>query len=142
MNIGAAAKAAGVSAKTIRYYETIGLVPEAGRGGNNYRDYTTHDVATLSFIRRARRLGFSLKDVRLLLRLWQDRSRSSADVKALAMHHVAEMDRRIAELTAMRRTLLHLAERCYGDDRPECPILATLAGDAGDAGTLQDREQE
>lgn len=131
MNIGAAAEAAGISAKTIRYYETIGLVPAAGRAGNNYRDYTEPDVATLAFVNRARRLGFSLREVRRLLALWRDKNRSSAEVKALASERIAEVERRIAELEAMRQTLLHLAQRCHGDERPECPILDSLAGGDG-----------
>jgi len=127
MNIGAAARASGVPAKTIRYYEDIGLIPPAARAGNGYRDYAQRDVETLRFIHRARGLGFPIKDVASLVRLWQDRSRASADVKALALRQIADVEVRIAELEAIRRTLLHLTERCHGDDRPECPILDDLA---------------
>lgn len=128
MNIGTAAAQSGVPAKTIRYYESIGLIPRASRTGGNYRDYDDQDLQTLRFIQRARRLGFAVKDVASLLTLWRDRSRSSADVKHLAQDHIAEIDRRMAELVAMRRTLVNLVERCHGDDRPDCPILDGLAG--------------
>lgn len=127
MNIGNLARAAQIPAKTIRYYESIGLIPNAGRAANGYRDYGEADVARLRFIRRARDLGFSLKDVGRLLELWQDRERTSAEVKALALGHVAAIEARIAELESIRRTLLHLTDCCRGDDRPECPILDDLA---------------
>ena len=128
MNIGSVARETGVPAKTIRYYESIGLIPQARRSDNGYRHYGDTDVAVLRFIQRARRLGFSVSDVGDLLALWHDRERASADVKALALRHVEEMERRIAELDALRRTLVDLAERCHGDDRPDCPILDDLAG--------------
>ncbi len=128
MNIGQAAKASGVAAKTIRYYEDIGLIPKAGRSEGNYRTYGSREVETLRFISRARSLGFSVKEVGELLALWQDRERSSADVKAVALGHVAEIERKIAELEEMRRVLLDLTHRCHGDDRPDCPILENLAG--------------
>jgi len=111
MNIGAAARDSGVPAKTIRYYEDIGLIPPAARAGNGYRDYAQSDVETLRFIHRARGLGFPIKDVASLVRLWQDRSRASADVKALALRQIADVEACIAELEAIRRTLLHLTER-------------------------------
>ena len=130
MNIGEAAKASGVSAKMIRHYESIGLTPSAARTGSGYRVYSANDVHTLRFIRQARDLGFSLADLDRLLRLWRDRGRASADVKALATAHMAELDRKIAELQAMRRTLEHLAKACHGDDRPDCPILEELAAPA------------
>lgn len=127
MNIGQAAEQSGVPAKTIRYYESVGLIPQAQRGGNGYRDYGERDIQTLRFIQRARSLGFSVKDVENLLALWHDRSRASADVKALAEKHVAEIERKIAELDSIRRTLLQLTVCCHGDDLPDCPILDDLA---------------
>lgn len=127
MNIGEAASRSGVAAKTIRYYETIGLIPEAVRGENGYRDYAERDVEMLRFIHRARDLGFPVKDVAALLALWRDRSRSSAEVKALAARHVEEIDRKVAELQSIRRTLTDLMARCHGDRRPDCPILDDLA---------------
>lgn len=128
MNIGSASKRSGVPAKTIRYYESVGLIRPADRRQNNYRDYSDIDVQTLRFISRARGLGFSVKEVGALLTLWQDKRRASQDVKAVALRHVAAIDRKVAELQAMRRTLVMLTERCHGDDRPECPILDDLAG--------------
>ena len=130
MNIGQAASHSGVSAKTIRYYESIGLIDSAQRTASGYRVYSAEDVHTLRFVQRARGLGFSVGDVGKLLTLWRDRRRSSAQVKALAQRHVADIDHKIAELQAMRETLVHLVERCHGDDRPDCPILEDLAGDA------------
>lgn len=128
MNIGAAAEQSSVPPKTIRYYESIGLIAAADRRANNYRDYSESDVQTLRFIHRARGLGFSVKEVASLLALWRDRRRASHDVKALALAHVGDIDRKIAELQSMRRTLTELTERCHGDERPECPILDDLAG--------------
>ena len=127
MNIGTAASESGVSAKTIRYYESIGLIPPAIRAENGYRNYTEFEVETLRFIQHSRRLGFSVKDVGNLLELWGDKERSSADVKALALEHISEVERRIKELETIRRTLMDLTDRCHGDDRPECPILDDLA---------------
>ncbi|MBP7670286.1 MAG: Cu(I)-responsive transcriptional regulator [Ferrovibrio sp.] len=124
--IGEAAADSGVSAKMIRYYESIGLLPKAGRTAAGYRSYGASDVHNLRFIRRARDLGFSLEEIAKLLSLWRDRERSSADVKAIALRHVAELDQRIAEMTAMRGTLSHLADACHGDGRPHCPILDEL----------------
>lgn len=126
MNIGQAAKATGVSAKMIRYYEEVGLIPAAGRTAAGYRVYSDRDLHLLRFIRRARDLGFSMADIAELLALWADRGRHSADVKRLATGHVAGLRRRIAELQAMADTLEHLAARCHGDDRPDCPILAEI----------------
>jgi len=128
MNIGTAASKSGVPAKTIRYYESIGLIPPATRAENGYRHYGDVDIATLRFIQRARRLGFSVKDVGNLLALWRDRKRSSAGVKKVALDHIGEIEKRIAELDSIRRTLVHLTERCHGDDRPDCPILDDLSG--------------
>jgi MerR family transcriptional regulator, copper efflux regulator len=130
MNIGAIAKRSGLPAKTIRYYESIGLIPPALRSEGNYRTYTEHDLQTLKFVQRARGLGFSVKDVAKLLTLWQDRGRASAEVRSLAQEHVSEIDRKIEELKGMRRTLTHLIEKCHGDHRPDCPILDDLAGPA------------
>ncbi len=128
MNIGEASSASGVSAKMIRYYEEIGLIAPAGRTASNYRFYDADSVNRLRFVRRARSLGFSLDETERLLKLWDDKARASAEVKALALSHVEELDRKIAEMQAMRDTLSHLAERCHGDERPNCPILADLEG--------------
>ncbi|MBL8549399.1 MAG: Cu(I)-responsive transcriptional regulator [Hyphomonadaceae bacterium] len=128
MRIGEAAERSGVSAKMIRHYEGLGLLPRAARRDNNYRDYDERDVAVLQFIRRARDLGFSLDEAGVLLSLWRDRGRSSAKVKRLAEQHIADLDRRIAEMRSMADTLRGLASACRGDQRPECPILADLAG--------------
>ena len=130
MNVGDAAARSGLPAKTIRYYESIGLIPPALRNEGNYRTYTEHDLQTLKFVQRARGLGFSVKDVAKLLTLWQDRGRASAEVRSLAQEHVSEIDRKIEELKGMRRTLTHLIEKCHGDHRPDCPILDDLAGPA------------
>ena len=129
MNIGEAARSSGVPAKTIRYYESIGLIPAASRSESGYRSFGRIDIDTLRFVQRARSLGFSVKDVARLLDLWRDRSRASSDVKALATEHVGEIDRKIAELRSMRDTLQHLAEQCHGDHRPDCPILDGIAGE-------------
>ncbi len=130
MNIGTAARHSGVPAKTIRYYESVGLIAPAERSGSGYRVYDRNDVETLRFVQRARSLGFSVEEVGSLLALWRDRERSSAEVKAMARHRVADIDRKIAELTEMRETLTHLMARCHGDARPDCPILQGLAGKA------------
>ncbi|MBM3566209.1 MAG: Cu(I)-responsive transcriptional regulator [Alphaproteobacteria bacterium] len=127
LDIGKAARATGVPAKTIRYYESVGLIEPARRAENGYRLYGENQIATLRFVRRARDLGFSIKAVADLLALWRDRGRASADVKALALDHARELDRRIAELKSMREIITVLAERCHGDDRPDCPILDTMA---------------
>ena len=128
MQIGDAARASGVSAKMIRHYESIGLVPVADRRHSNYRDYGASEVHRLAFIRRARNLGFSIEQIRGLLALWSDRERSSADVKALTLNHIEELERKIAALKEMRDTLSHLADCCDGDHRPDCPIIAGLEG--------------
>jgi Cu(I)-responsive transcriptional regulator len=127
MNIGDAARASGVTAKMIRYYECVGVLNPVGRTSSGYRVYGDQEVHALRFVRQARRLGFLVEDIRKLLALWQDRSRASAEVKSIALEHVAELDRRIAELTEMRDTLSHLAAHCHGDTRPDCPILDNLS---------------
>ncbi|AKU24432.1 Cu(I)-responsive transcriptional regulator [Massilia sp. NR 4-1] len=126
MNIGQAATASGVSAKMIRYYESIGLVSESRRSDSGYRIYNDKDLHALRFIKRARNLGFSLEQIRDLLSLWQNNERASADVKAIALAHVDELNQRIRELSEMRDTLASLADSCHGDQRPDCPILQTL----------------
>jgi Cu(I)-responsive transcriptional regulator len=126
-NIGEASALAGVSAKMIRHYESIGLIPQAARTFAGYRLYSDADVHRLQFIKRARTLGFSIKQIEALLSLWDDRSRASADVKRLAKAHAAELAQRIEEMQAMQRTLETLARRCHGDTRPDCPILDDLA---------------
>lgn len=130
MNIGQAARATGISAKMIRYYETIGLIAPAGRTESGYRVYDERDLHTLRFLRRARSLGFSVGQMHELLALWRDRERASADVKRLALQHVAELERKAAELQQMADTLKHLARHCHGDKRPDCPIIAELEGAA------------
>lgn len=134
MNIGQAARHSGLSAKMIRHYESIGLLQPAGRGDNGYRRYAEQDLQRLTFIRRARDLGFSLEEIGRLLELWQDRQRASADVKALALEHIASLERRIAELVELRDSLRELAEHCQGDQRPDCPILHRLEGAASGSG--------
>lgn len=126
-NIGQAAAATGVSAKMIRHYESVGLLPPAPRTDAGYRQYGAADVQTLQFIRKARDLGFSIAEITRLVGLWHDRSRSSRDVKALAEAHIAALDQKLRELGAMRAALLHLVHGCHGDGRPECPIIDSLA---------------
>lgn len=127
MNISEAAERAGLPTKTIRYYEDIGLVEPARRRDNGYRDYAERDVHMLSFLSRARGLGFSVADCRALVALYADSDRKSADVKEIALNRVADIDAKITELRAMRATLVDLAENCHGDDRPDCPIIDDLA---------------
>ena len=131
MHIGSVAEQSGVPTKTIRYYESIGLIGQALRTGSGYRVYGEHDVQTLRFIQRARGLGFSVNDVAALLGLWQDGHRASAQVKTMAESHQSEIDRKIAALRGMRDTLDHLIAQCHGDERPECPILDDFAGELG-----------
>lgn len=126
MNIGAASKASRVSAKMIRYYERIGLIPPAGRTSSGYRAYTQADIHRLHFIRRARDLGFSVAEIGDLLNLWNDQSRRSADVKRLAERHIAELERRMESMRQMAKTLKTLIGSCAGDHRPDCPILDEL----------------
>lgn len=132
MNIGAAASASGVTAKMIRHYESIGLLPPAERRANAYREYGDREVHELRFIKRARRLGFSTAEIAALLALWRDRGRPSREVRRIAERHVAELEARIAEMQAMAKTLGALVEACCGDDRPDCPILDDLARGAGE----------
>lgn len=127
MNIGQASRATGVSAKMIRYYERIGLLTPAARTDSNYRSFGERDLNDLRFIRRARNLGFAVREIEHLLSLWRDRARPSREVKDLALRHVSELEARIAEMQAMAATLRHLAGACAGDDRPDCPILQDLA---------------
>ena len=129
MNIGEAAKLTGISVKMLRYYEEIGLVRPALRTYSGYRVYQDKDVATLSFVARARDLGFQVKQIAALLDLWGNENRSSADVKSLALAHIAELEERRRQLDEMVATLTHLAHNCHGDDRPDCPILTTLGSD-------------
>jgi len=126
-NIGEAAARSGVSAKMIRHYESLSLLPKVGRTASGYRQYGSREVHTLRFVRRARELGFSMVEIAALLKLWQNRRRASADVKRIALSHVADLDRRMSEMAAMKRTLESLAACCHGDDRPDCPILDELA---------------
>lgn len=134
MNIGQAARKSGVPAKTIRYYESVGLIDPAERTSSGYRVYSDKEVQILRFIQRARSLGFSVRQVSELMALWQDRQRSSAQVKALARFHLQEIELKIEELSDMRDTLFDLMEKCHGDGRPDCPILKELAKD-GAGGT-------
>lgn len=128
MNIGDAARRSGLPAKTIRYYEEIGLIsPE--RCDNSYRDYSGDDVHRLAFLKRARNLGFSIEDCRQLMALYQDRERASQDVRAIASAHVAAIEEKVRELQSMRATLNKLIHACHGDNRPDCPILEEMAGE-------------
>lgn len=126
MNIGAAAQASGVTAKMIRHYESIGLLTKVKRSDSGYRIYDETDVHSLRFIKRARDLGFSMKEIKKLLSLWKSRSRNSAEVKRLALEHLKDLETRIAEMKAMADTLRELARHCHGDHRPDCPILQDL----------------
>ena len=127
MNIGEAAERTGVSAKMIRYYESVGLLPSAARRANGYRDYGDQDIAVLQFVRRTRDLGFSLDEVSTLLGLWSDKKRPSREVKRLAETHIADLEHRIREMRAVMKTLRGLAQHCHGDERSDCPILDDLA---------------
>ncbi len=141
MNISAAAAKSGVPAKTIRYYESIGLVQPATRAENGYRVYDEHDVQTLWFIRRARHLGFTVEEVSNLLTLWRDRGRTSVEVKALALKRIGDIDRKLRELDSLKRVLRDLANRCRGDDRPDCPIIDNLAGSDSSSGAIRQRHR-
>lgn len=136
MNISEAATHSGISSKMIRHYESIGLIEPPQRTASGYRTYTGRDLHELRFIKTARSLGFPLEEIKLLLSLWRDKNRSSADVKALVMHHITTLEQKITEMTAMRDTLQTLARHCQGDQRPDCPILSrleqTAVGASGD----------
>jgi Cu(I)-responsive transcriptional regulator len=127
VNISEAAERSGVSAKMIRYYESINLLPSVARRDNGYRDYGEAEVSVLQFIRRTRDLGFSMEEVGALLTLWRDRKRPSREVKRLAEAHIADLERRMKEMRVVLRTLRDLAQHCHGDDRSDCPILEDLA---------------
>ncbi len=127
LNIGQAAKASGVNAKMIRHYESLGIIPKALRSEGGYRLYTSNDVHTLQFIRRARNLGFSMAEIKKLVGLWRNKTRASSEVKALALQHVSALEAKIVELQEMRDALKGLARRCHGDQRPDCPIIEELA---------------
>ena len=126
MNIGEAANASGVSAKLVRHYESIGLIPKASRGESGYRIYLENDIHTLRFIKRARNLGFSLPDIKKLVGLWKNKARESSQVKALAQGHLKELENKIDLLQDIANTLRHLTHHCGGNDRPDCPILKKL----------------
>ena len=130
MNIGQAAQAAGLTAKMIRDYEALALIPQASRTDAGYRQYSRRDVELLRFIRQARSMNFSIKQVEQLLALWSDTRRESREVKAIAQAHLAELDRKMAELASMKASLEQLASRCPGDETAQCPILGKLSGDA------------
>ena len=129
MNIGGASQASGVSQRMIRHYEKIGLIPAPPRRDSGYRDYADADVHRLRFIANARDLGFPIEDIRDLLGLWSNSQRASAEVKALAVARAEELRRKAEALQALRQTLLELAERCHGDDRPDCPIIERMSGE-------------
>jgi Cu(I)-responsive transcriptional regulator len=128
MNIGAAARQSGVSAKMVRHYESLGLLPQVHRSDSGYRQYSDAEVHTLRFIKRARDLGFSMLEIAELVSLWQNRRRASASVRRIAQKHADDLAQRIAAMQAMQQTLTHLVDCCHGDERPECPILDDLAG--------------
>ena len=125
--IGEAARRAGVSARMVRHYESLGLLPPVGRTDSGYRQYTEAEVHALRFIRRARDLGFSMAEIATLLGLWQDKARASSQVKSIAQAHIDDLNQRIADMQAMQRSLQSLVQCCHGDDRPDCPILDNLA---------------
>lgn len=126
MNIGEAAKISGVNAKLIRHYESIGIVPKPNRSESGYRKYSENDVHILTFVKRARALGFSMSDIKKLIGLWRNRSRKSADVKSMTLSHIKSLEEKIRDLESMRATLVKLAKHCHGDERPSCPILEDL----------------
>jgi Cu(I)-responsive transcriptional regulator len=137
LNVGEAARLSNVSAKMVRHYESLGLLPAVARTEAGYRQYTERDVHTLRFIRRARDLGFGMAEIADLLKLWQNRRRSSASVRRIASGHIAALDAKLAEMAAMRATLQRLVDCCSGDERPDCPILDELAGTSpGRAGEM------
>ena len=131
MNVGTAARRSGLPAKTIRYYEEIGLISPA-RAGNGYRDYSGDDIHRLAFLRRARGLGFSIEDCRQLMALYRDKGRASHDVREIARSHVTAIEEKVRELQSMRATLQKLVNSCHGDHRPDCPILDDIAGEVAE----------
>ena len=135
--IGIAAQRAGVSARMVRHYESLGLLPPVARTDSGYRQYTEADVHALRFIRRARDLGFSMAEIATLLGLWQDKARASSQVKSIAQAHINDLNTRIADMQAMQRSLQSLVQCCHGDQRPECPILDDLAATNGSPSTTQ-----
>lgn len=128
MNIGAAAKSSGLPVKTVRYYADIGLVTPGGRSESGYRQYTLPELNKLIFARRARAFGFSIEETRELLSLYEDRNRSSADVKRIAERRLSDIDAKMKELQALKNELSHLVSACHGDERPDCPIISGFAG--------------
>ena len=132
MNIGQAARRSGISAKMIRYYEKLGLIPPAARSESNYREYTGTDVERLSFINRSRNLGFSVEEIQGLHDLWRDRSRKSSDVKRIAQHHITQLKAKIRSLQELVQTLEELVESCQGDHEPDCPIIDELESEEDD----------
>ena len=130
-NIGEAARRSGVSARMVRHYEGLGLLPDVARTESGYRQYTEADIHTLRFVKRSRDLGFSMDEIAELVGLWHNRRRTSASVKCIAQKHLGELEQRIADMQAMQRTLSHLVHCCHGDARPDCPILEDLAGTRG-----------
>lgn len=127
MNIGEAAKISGVNAKLIRHYESIGIIPKASRSEAGYRKYSDNDVHILTFVRRSRSMGFSMKEIKKLVSLWRNRSRASSEVKSMTLSHIKSIEEKITDLQAIRSTLMKLANHCHGDDRPTCPILEDLS---------------
>ena len=132
-NIGEAARLSGVSAKMVRHYESLGLLPAVSRTDAGYRQYTEREVHTLRFVKRSRDLGFSMSEIAELLALWQDRRRSNSEVRSIALKQLAELEQRMTEMGAMKRTLEYLVACCHNDQRPECPILDELAAEEGPA---------
>lgn len=127
MNIGEAAAASGVNPKSIRHYESIGIIPKVSRSDSGYRIYNENDVHILSFVKKARGLGFSMKEIKKLVSLWRNKTRASVEVKSLALSHVKKLEEKITELQSMVDTIKHLSKTCHGDNRPSCPILDDLA---------------
>lgn len=126
MNIGEVAKLSDVNSKMIRRYEDLGIIPKAGRSFSGYRQYSQNDVHVLKFVKRSRELGFSMKDIKQLVSLWRNKSRTSSQVKSIASKHINELEKKLAEIQSMLGTLKHLAQNCHGDQRPDCPILDEL----------------
>ncbi len=129
MNIGEASKLSGISVKMIRKYEDSGIIPKARRNESGYRSYSEKDVHTLKFVKTSRSLGFSMKDIKELLSLWKNTSRTSANVKRIAEKHVESLEQKVDEINMMLNTLKHLTKNCHGDNRPNCPILSNLSGE-------------